>query len=75
MVTKAELEEMHGNGYLLHSTKTGATGKPLRIRLNGKLKTWVKSPDDFQQPVKYGLYDYFYITPENADSWRVESEY
>jgi len=33
---------------------------------NGMVKYWKTRPEDFRAPFKYGLRDFFYITPENA---------
>jgi hypothetical protein len=33
-----------------------------RWRINGKVKTWVRSPEKVRVPVKHGLYSYDYIT-------------
>lgn len=35
------------------------TGK--RLKVNGKVKTWKRSPEKVQIPYKYGLYDYGYV--------------
>ena len=35
-------------------------------RRNGKTKLWKTRPDDFRVPIKYGLREYSYITPENV---------
>jgi len=40
-----------------------------RARVNGKCQTWKREPDKFKLPMKYGLYDYFYITQDNAADW------
>ena len=71
MVTKAELEEMRGGGYLYHNTKTDSIGEPLKARLNGKMQIWKTRPHDFRQSAKYGLYQYFDITHENAYEWKL----
>lgn len=52
-----------------HTYKNGVT--PLQVRRNGATKTWVTRPNEFRIPVKYGLYDYFYITDKNADEWSI----
>jgi hypothetical protein len=53
-----------------HRTATTKNGKaPLRCRRNGRTKTWKRQPGVFRIPVKYGLYDYFYIDNNNADEW------
>ena len=48
-----------------------ADGTPLRARVNGKLRTWKRQPDYYELPMKYGLRNCFYITPENAAYWFV----
>jgi len=35
-------------------------------KINGKIKLWKRSPERFQLPLKHGLYDYAYLTNENA---------
>jgi hypothetical protein len=54
-----------------------STGKIYRVRRSGKTKTWKTRPGEFRIPVKcefripvkYGLYQSFYITHENAHEW------
>lgn len=43
------------------------TGK--RAKVNGSCKLWKREPEKYSLPMKYGLYEYFYITPENAADW------
>lgn len=43
-----------------------ADGTPMRYRRNGKTKTWKTRPGDFKIPVKRGMYEYGYITQDNA---------
>lgn len=42
------------------------THKTSNWRANGKCKTWVTRPDEFKLPIKHGLYNYGYLTNENA---------
>ena len=49
------------------------TSDGMRVRVNGKCKTWKTRPNDFCLPVKHGLYTYGYIDQNNAAEW--ESEY
>lgn len=53
---------------------TSSDGKERVCRRNGKTKLWKKSPGKFRIPVKYGLYNYWYITEENAHQYRVSRE-
>ncbi len=43
--------------------------RPLECRRNGKTKRWKSRPDQFRIPVKYGMYEYFYIDNSNAHEW------
>ena len=52
-----------------HRTITNADGTPARCRKTGKLKTWKTRPQDFKLPVKHGLKNSFYLTPENIKEW------
>ena len=54
-----------------HVTLKGSDGKPVRCRAMGACKTWKTRPNDFKLPVKYGLYQSFYITHDNAGEWHV----
>lgn len=54
-----------------HKTLKNRDGSPLRARRNGKTRLWVRSPEKFLIPVKYGLYDYFYIDQQNSNDWNV----
>ena len=55
-----------------HVTLKDSRGNPVVCRANGKCQTWKTRPNDFKLPVKYGLYQYFYITPENAAEWSAD---
>lgn len=54
-----------------HVTFKNADKTPVRCRVNGKCKIWKTRPKDFRLPVKHGLKDCFYITPENAKEWTI----
>lgn len=72
MITKSDavrLGDYFNRTTLYHREVKNADGSAARCRVNGKCKTWKTRPDDFSLPVKYGLRDCFYITPENAHEW------
>ena len=69
MVTKEQAAGFYKGRTLYHKTRRNADGTAKRCRVNGKLKTWKTRPDDWQLPVKHGLYDFFHITPYNAGDW------
>jgi hypothetical protein len=56
---------------LIHKTRKNSNGLPYNVRVNGKVKTWQTRPNDFQLPVKRGLYDCGYITHHNGDDWQI----
>ena len=41
----------------------------IRVKVNGKPKTWKRRPNDVLIPVKYGLYTYFDIWDNDLDCW------
>lgn len=55
-----------------HRTATYKDGvRPIEVRRNGATKTWKRQPNKFQIPVKYGMYEYFYITDADAADWSI----
>ena len=49
-------------------------GKIYRWRRNGKTQTWVTRPLDYMVPIKFGLWSYDRITPQNAHLMHVPEE-
>lgn len=55
-----------------HRTKKYARSEqPIQVRRMGRTKRWVRQPDKFSVPVKYGMYDSFYIDNRNASEWMI----
>lgn len=56
-------------GDMVHMTngEKNADDTPCRWRVNGKPKTWKRSLDRVQVPIKHGLYAYGYITEIDLD--------
>jgi hypothetical protein len=69
MITKEQAMALKYRTELYHRKLTRADGEPVRCRVNGKCQTWKTRPNDFRLPVKYGLKQCFYITPDNAKDW------
>ena len=55
-----------------HVSNKNADKTPMRVRRNGATKLWKTRPGDFKIPIKYGLYQHGYITPENVGDWLPE---
>lgn len=51
----------HGE-ILYHIENRNADGSPQRWKVNGKPKTWKRSPERVSVPLKHGLYSYGYLT-------------
>lgn len=71
MKTTVTKENQEGVWEFYHISKTNTTGR-LKVRRNGKTKTWKTRPTEFQIPAKYGLYEFFYITQDNACDWTID---
>ena len=65
-MNRSELIGLRHGQILHHESVKNADGTPARCRVNGAIKLWKTRPDDFRLPVKHGLKDCFYITPENS---------
>jgi hypothetical protein len=52
----------------------GVTIKQEAWRRNGKTKTWKTRPGEFSVPIKYGLWDYGYVTDKNAQEWHAPGD-
>lgn len=72
-VINAETAQL-GSGFYHRKLKyKGRGGKPgtepIYARKSGRIKTWVTRPGEFRIPMKYGMYDNFYIDHTNAHEW------
>ena len=52
----------------------GVTVKIMAVRPSGKCKTWKRSPERFHVPVKYGLYESYWIDETNCADFHLASE-
>jgi len=52
-----------------HRYMRNADNSPVRCRKTGKTHLWKTRPTDYRIPVKCGLKESFYITPEIAINW------
>jgi len=67
MITLEQAKNLTHGTILYHVTHRNADGSPQRWRVNGQPKTWKRSPDRVQVPIKHGLYDYDYLTESDLD--------
>jgi hypothetical protein len=75
MITKQQALKLTYRQILFHTSRKGSLGVALRARVNGKVKTWKSKAyaDKFEIPMKYGLYECFYITNSNAADWTLDN--
>lgn len=59
---------------LHHVTLRNADKSPLRVRVNGKVQTWIRKPERVKIPVKHGLRNYGYITEYDLDYFCLTAE-
>ncbi len=48
--------------------------KVTKVRRSGKTQCWLRSPERFRIPVKYGLYKSYAITDQNMTEWHCEED-
>lgn len=62
MITLEQAKQLRVGQTLYHVSKRNADGSPQRWKVNGQPKTWKRSPERVEIPVKHGLYAYDYVT-------------
>ncbi len=73
-MTVEEAKELKYGTTLYYAKATNSDGTPQRWRVNGKPKTWKTRPDDVQVPLKRGLREYGYLTPEYLADFYLDEE-
>jgi len=71
MVTKEQALTAREFTFKISNPNNKHYGEIRKCRRNGKTQIWKTRPNEFKIPVKYGLYEYFYITHENAGDFEV----
>ncbi len=64
MVTLEQAKNLKYGQILHHVSQKNADGTPQRWRVNGKPKTWKRSPERVSVPLKHGMYDYEHLTED-----------
>ena len=72
MITLERAKELKVGDILHSTTQNNADGTPMRAKVNGKVKTWVRQPERVKIPYKRGLYEYGYLT--EADLWNFKEQ-
>lgn len=70
-MTLEQAKTLKYGDHVHHITATNADGTPQRFRITGKVKTWKRSPERVQVPVKRGMYQYGYLTEHNINKFKL----
>lgn len=73
-MTTQEAKRLTVGTVLYHKTYRNADGTPMRWRVNGKVRTWKKTPDRIQVPIKYGLKLCGYLNEQNVKDFELTEE-
>jgi len=68
MITLEQAKALTHRDILYHVHNRNANGTSQRWRVNGKVKTWKRTPDRIEIPVKHGLRNYDYLTEDGLHS-------
>ena len=74
MITLEQAKELTYHQTIYEVGAYNADGTMRRWRVNGKIKTWKRSPDRVQVPLKHGLYSYGYLTESNLEWFTLSEE-
>jgi hypothetical protein len=67
MITLAQANAAH-HGQTFYGFGNDRT-RVIRVRKSGQVKTWKTRPNDWQMPVKFGLYESAYIISPTMSAW------
>lgn len=73
MVTFEQAQTASRFTFVVDNPRNKHCGERRNCRRTGKTQTWKTKPGHFKIPVKFGLYESFYITHENAADFEVGS--
>lgn len=73
-MTLDDLKTANGDTYFVFIGQRNSAGRFVRVRVNGKPKTWKRRPFNVEVPWKYGLYEYGHLTQTDVATgqWFVE---
>ena len=74
-ITLDKLKSLKRGDVICIPNSPAAGDKVVRWRVNGKVQTWVRSPEKVRVPVKHGLYAYDQITEETLTLLAITGAY
>ena len=69
MLTLDQAKSLTHGQIIYHVAARNADGTPQRWRVSGKVKTWKRSPERVEVPLKHGLYWHQHLTEGNLVSF------
>ena len=72
MITLEQAKALRYGQTVLFDCNRNRKGESQRWKVNGQPKTWKRSPERVQVPVKHGLYTFDYITEDLLDRITLE---
>lgn len=66
-----QAKQLRYGQHLVHKTRVNKSGNPLRVKVNGKPRTWKRQPEKIEVPVKYGLYEYATLNQDDLLQWEL----
>jgi hypothetical protein len=66
-ITLDQAKNLQVGQILYHVRHRNADGSPQRWKVNGQVKTWKRSPEQVQVPLKHGMYAYGTLTESDLD--------
>jgi len=73
-ITLEQAKALRHGDIIHHNFNKNSDGSCQRWRVSGKVKTWKRSPDRVQVPLKHGLYAYDYLTENELDKVHLADE-
>lgn len=71
-ITLEQAKNLKYGDILYHVKNKNSDGTPQRWKVNGKVKTWKRSPERVRVPLKHGLYRYDYLDEHTLDLVNLE---
>ena len=74
MITREQVNQLQARDVIHETGFHNSDGTCRRWRVNGKLKSWKRRPEDFSLPIKHGMWSYTYLTHDNVKDCHLPGE-
>lgn len=73
VLTLEQAKSLKQGQRIYHTSALASDGTPASVRVTS-VKTWKREPERVEIRVKYGLYDYFTVTPAHFSNWSISDD-